>query len=343
MPLSTITIRLTPLILMVQLLYGCGALPDRNSTYSVQDSAPEHNIDIASIPNAQPRIVPYSRYGNPASYVVYGKRYDVMSNSNRFEQQGTASWYGTKFHGRKTSSGEPYDMFAMTAAHKSLPLPTWIEVTNLSNQLRIIVKVNDRGPFVDDRILDLSYAAASKLGVIETGTAPVSIRAINPTQYLAAKNRTKAAAPPPIAKTSGLPPRPITTLISPPPAKLNIATPQPRQRTTDTNDTPSVVSSTTSNFTVPSVTPSTQQVPTPPINGFFLQVAAFSDRQNAEQLGMKLSALNSSGTIQINPDHQLGNDLYRVRIGPLTSLSEAGKVAAQIALMGLGEPKIMLD
>lgn len=133
----------------------------------------------SDIRNAIPANEPLSRYGNPESYTVRGKTYQVMKSSQGFVQSGDASWYGTMFHGRKTSSGEIYNMYAMTAAHKSLPLPTYVEVTNKSNGRTAIVKVNDRGPFHDGRIIDLSYAAAQKLGVVGVGTAPVEIRAIN--------------------------------------------------------------------------------------------------------------------------------------------------------------------
>ncbi|MCW9013706.1 MAG: septal ring lytic transglycosylase RlpA family protein [Gammaproteobacteria bacterium] len=147
---------------------------------ATHDSAPSDFYKSADeIKNAVPVNEPLSRYGNPESYTVMGKTYQVMKNSNGFTQQGEASWYGTKFHGQKTSSGEPYNMYAMTAAHKSLPLPTYVEVTHRKNGRKVIVKVNDRGPFHDGRIIDLSYAAARKLGISGAGTGPVEIRAIN--------------------------------------------------------------------------------------------------------------------------------------------------------------------
>jgi rare lipoprotein A len=120
-----------------------------------------------------------SRYGNPASYVVYGKRYHTLSSSKGYRERGLASWYGTKFHGKRTSSGEPYDLYGMTAAHKTLPLPTYVEVTNLGNGRSVIVKVNDRGPFHEDRLIDLSYTAAVKLNIVGNGTEPVEVRAID--------------------------------------------------------------------------------------------------------------------------------------------------------------------
>jgi peptidoglycan lytic transglycosylase len=119
-----------------------------------------------------------SARGNPAYYEVNGKRYYVLASSDGFRERGIASWYGRDFHGRSTSSGETYDMNAMTAAHKTLPIPTWVEVTNLANGRRVIVKVNDRGPFVDGRIIDVSQRAAQQLGMIEAGTARVQVRAL---------------------------------------------------------------------------------------------------------------------------------------------------------------------
>ncbi len=128
--------------------------------------------------DAVPRAEAKSRYGNPKSYVVFGKRYYVRGSSVGYEERGIASWYGKKFHGRKTSNGETYDMYAMTAAHKSLPLPTYVQVTNLENGRQTILRVNDRGPFHGNRIIDLSYSAARKLGIIAKGTGLVNVRAL---------------------------------------------------------------------------------------------------------------------------------------------------------------------
>lgn len=121
---------------------------------------------------------PRSDRGNPNFYEVLGRRYHVMPSADGYLEDGVASWYGRDFHGRSTSSGERYDMYALTAAHKTLPLPTWVEVTNRTNGKTVIVKVNDRGPFVGDRIIDLSYAAALALDMIGNGTAPVLVRAL---------------------------------------------------------------------------------------------------------------------------------------------------------------------
>jgi rare lipoprotein A len=128
-----------------------------------------------AIPWAEPR----ARYGNHSPYEVFGKKYHVLSSSEGYHEQGVASWYGSKFHGRRTSSGEPYDMHLATAAHKSLPLPTYAQVTNLDNGKQVIVKINDRGPFKDGRLIDLSYGAALRLDMISTGTARVDLKVID--------------------------------------------------------------------------------------------------------------------------------------------------------------------
>ena len=154
-------------------------IPVMLASCAVKDGAPaSYNRDWRTIEDAIPQNEPYSRYGNPDSYEVFGQRYQVMPNNTGFKEKGLASWYGTKFHGQRTSSGETYDMYAMTAAHKSLRIPSYVEVTNLNNNRKTIVKVNDRGPFHEGRVIDLSYAAATKLGVAGTGTAPVTIRII---------------------------------------------------------------------------------------------------------------------------------------------------------------------
>jgi rare lipoprotein A len=127
-----------------------------------------------------PKDEPLSKYGNPPSYRVGGKTYVVQRSARGYKARGNASWYASKFHQQRTSSGEPYDMYALTAAHRTLPIPCYLRVTNLQNGRSVIVRVNDRGPFHSDRLIDLSYGAAVKLGIFPKGTAPVEIEAINP-------------------------------------------------------------------------------------------------------------------------------------------------------------------
>jgi len=159
------------------LLAGCAG--DRKKATEAGDGPSSRRMSAADVRDAIPRDEPLARYGNRSPYTVLGKRYTVLASSKGYHERGIASWYGAKFHGRRTSSGEPYDMHLATAAHKSLPLPTYVEVTNLDNGRKMIVKVNDRGPFHKDRIIDLSYGAAVKLGVDKTGTARVDVRAID--------------------------------------------------------------------------------------------------------------------------------------------------------------------
>lgn len=173
------------LLFLLLLLAGCAP-----GIIQKQDGAPARGVDLSATPDAVPRDEPRSRYGNPQSYVVLGKRYYVLDSSQGFVEQGIASWYGTKFHGKRTSSGETYDMYAMTAAHKTLPLPTYAEIINLENHARVVVKINDRGPFHDNRIVDLSYAAATKLGIVGRGTGLVELRAIDPAHYPVRAQRT---------------------------------------------------------------------------------------------------------------------------------------------------------
>lgn len=153
------------------ILVGCG------SSSPTRDSAPSGQVGQLP-PDAIPRPEPYSRYGNGPVYEVLGTRYTVLPSADGYSERGVASWYGEKFHGRLTSSREVYDMYEMTAAHKTLPLPTYVRVRNLSNGRSIVVRVNDRGPFVHNRIIDLSYAAALRLDMVRDGTGLVEVTAI---------------------------------------------------------------------------------------------------------------------------------------------------------------------
>ncbi len=162
------------LIVSTTIVSGCTT----KSRYGLKnDVAPDNPITIDHIEDAQPKYEPYSRGGNK-DYTLRGSRYEIIKDPTGFTEQGMASWYGKKFHGHMTSNGEIYDMYSMTAAHKTLPLPSYVKVTNLDNGKTAIVRVNDRGPFHPGRVIDLSYAAAQKLGVIQTGTAKVKIEVI---------------------------------------------------------------------------------------------------------------------------------------------------------------------
>ncbi|GBE07909.1 rare lipoprotein A precursor [bacterium BMS3Abin11] len=166
--------------LLILLLAGCGSSGKKKTGggYYLDDGPPKSTLDLAKVKDAVPHTEPLSATGNKP-YVVFGKRYLPLKSSNGFRQKGTASWYGKKFHGKRTSSGEAYDMYKMTAAHTILPLPSYARVTNLKNGRSVVVRVNDRGPFKHDRVMDLSYVAALKLGVVKSGTADVEIVAIS--------------------------------------------------------------------------------------------------------------------------------------------------------------------
>ena len=146
----------------------------------IADGRPSSAPDVSNLPEPVPRAEPRSRYGNRSPYTVLGRSYRVLDSAQGYHERGVASWYGTKFNGRATSSGELYDICSFTAAHKTLPLPSYVRVTNLDNGRQLIVRVNDRGPFHEGRIMDLSYAAAIRLGVDRTGTARVDVQAVGP-------------------------------------------------------------------------------------------------------------------------------------------------------------------
>jgi rare lipoprotein A len=174
-----------------------GATPAPSATPSPAAPAAPPSQSLA-VPDAVPRFEPRSQYGNPPFYDVFGKRYYVLPSSADYVEIGVASWYGPGFHEIRTSTREPYDMYGMTAAHKTLPSPAYVRVTNLQNGRSIVVRVNDRGPFVGNRIIDLSYVAAAKLDMLRNGTAMVEVRSVGPTM---AADETGIA--PPVAASTG--------------------------------------------------------------------------------------------------------------------------------------------
>lgn len=255
-----------------------------SSRYKInQDHGPSDPVDVSDIKDAVPKEVTRSKYGNPKTYKVLGKWYKVRESSAGYKEKGLASWYGKKFHGHRASSGETYDMYAMTAAHKTLPLPTYVKVTHLENGRSVIVKVNDRGPFHEGRIIDLSYSAAKKLGVTATGTAPVEVVAIN-----AANHR----------KNTPYKPR---------------------------FNTPSLISTD----------------PTKNENNLYLQVGAFSEKKNANQLYKRLTRMFKQRKIHSN--FSVDEKVYRVRIGPLVSVEDADKLSALLNNKGIETTKIVID
>jgi rare lipoprotein A len=188
--------RLSTILSTCVLAFACAGTPvdepDQDAPVRPGSGIPSHSwpgedgppdstdIDLAGIPDAIPRLEARAARGNPPFYEVDGHRYFVRDSASGYVERGIASWYGTKFHGRETSSGEPYDMFQMSAAHRTLPLPSYARVTNLSNGEQVVVRINDRGPFVDNRLIDLSYAAAVRLDIVGTGTGLVEVQVLEP-------------------------------------------------------------------------------------------------------------------------------------------------------------------
>ena len=258
------------LITASALLSACGGSKVQKGG---SDYGPSKPVDVSGVKEPVPKVEPKSKYGNPKSYVVFGKRYHVLNSSHGYSETGLASWYGKKFHGRRTSSGETYDMYQMTAAHKSLPLPTYVRVENLENGKDIIVRVNDRGPFHEGRIIDLSYTAASKLDVIRKGTARVRVTAIDPAN----------------------------------PAPHTVADARPATEATVYKSS---------------------------AEGIYVQVGAFSVKQNAINMQNKLSGM-SSHLVTIHPVKQEGAILYKVKVGPIFHIDLVDQVVASLGKMGI--------
>ena len=287
--------------------------------------------ELSSTPDPAPQAEPPSRTGNPPSYEVFGKRYYVMNTSSGYRERGLASWYGKDFHGKKTSSGTPYDMYAISAAHKSLPIPAYVRVTHLENGRSIVVRVDDRGPFVDGRIIDLSYAAAAKLGIVEQGTAPVEVVALPPYQYLPGHGPNTPA----LAQNTPIPATDFR--IAPKPGFTPIAS-----QVTAGHDSQTMRSSRVSQArtnTVDRVFTNAQPMHGQPLISCYVQIGAFAERRNAEILQSRLSG-RLGRVVRIDS----GNDnLHRVRIGPLRDVSEAEMLSMELATLGIDKPRIVFN
>ncbi len=199
--------RTLPLLLLALLQTACSSAPSNRGGYYLDDgphSRPQ--VDVSAIPDASPRNDPRSASGNKP-YTVFGKMYYPLKDANGYRERGISSWYGKKFHGKRTSSGEAYDMYSMTAAHKTLPLPSYVRVRNLNNGRSVTVRVNDRGPFLDNRLIDLSYAAASRLGIVGSGTGIVEVVGISPDEPASSVMTAQAPVAAPSPADNAVPPR----------------------------------------------------------------------------------------------------------------------------------------
>jgi rare lipoprotein A len=288
---------------------ACSSAPPRPESPSpAATPEPAAATPAQPVPDVVPRSEPRSRYGNPPFYDVMGKRYFVLSSNVGYVERGVASWYGPGFHKVRTSIGEIYDMYGMSAAHKTLPLPAYVRVTNLQNGRSVVVRVNDRGPFVGNRIIDLSYTAAAKLDMLRNGTAMVEVRSLD-------------AAPAPEA--------PITAADSAPAAAPLIASPlETAPPATAASPAATAAGSPVTQVAVPAA--------------LFIQAGAFSDPKNAERLVEKLRG-GGYGKIFVRDNEIAGRRMYRVRIGPVPNVAEFDRIVAALERVGVHDAHLALD
>ncbi|MFJ1338215.1 septal ring lytic transglycosylase RlpA family protein [Pseudomonas caricapapayae] len=287
------------------------AKPGLDINRAHKDGAPWWDVDVSKIPDATPTVHTGNYKANP--YTVLGKTYFPIQESRNYRAEGTASWYGTKFHGQNTANGEVYDLYGMSAAHKTLPLPAYVKVTNLDNHRSVILRVNDRGPFYSDRIIDLSYAAAKKLGYAETGTARVRVEGIDPKQWWAQRGQ-------PAPMVLDQPQVAQTQAFTPSTGAVEQWTPPPQQHAA---------------AVVPVQVASNQAS-----NGLYLQVGAFANPDAAELLRSKLSGMVSA-PVFISSVVRNQQTLHRVRMGPINSQGEAQQMQDSVRLANLGQPKVV--
>ena len=337
-----------PIMVTVSLLAtlsACSVIPERQV---IQDK-----VDISTIPDAVPKMEPLSKLGNPESYVQSGKRYWIIPNPYNYKETGLASWYGTKFQGKRTSSGETYDMYKMTAAHKTLPLPTYVRVTSLTNNNTIVVRVNDRGPFKDERIIDLSYAAAKKLGISDSGTDQVEVKVIDPMQFSAEGANGKGNAETTgLTQSAPLPVESIPATEGQPQAHTEQAAPTSGNTATGSAATASTAATpqgstdtglqgmaateaqTAPEPSAPNTTPNGASVK------LFVQVGAFGNAENAARLQSELNEIQSNNVIVDSSGGPQGI-LHRVQIGPFNSEEEARKLEAPLKNHGIDRFQII--
>ena len=286
-------------LLLGAIAAGCGSSPSGGGRYAIaQDRAPARGIDPGAIPDVVPGPVVRTGAGNRSPYTVLGRTYTVLPTEAGYSARGVASWYGEKFHGHKTSNGEIFDMYRVSAAHKSLPIPSFLRVTNLDNNRSIVVRVNDRGPFHGDRLIDLSYAAAVKLGFADRGTAPVRIEAIIGNS--AADSAATAAA-----SANGARAAPAAAANS---AARRMAHALARGGTA------------------------------PARGDLYLQVGAFSALGHAEELSRRVRAHTSRPVFIRSVDLGWRGVLHRVRVGPFNGPEEARRLTSRLLAADLGSP-----
>jgi rare lipoprotein A len=302
----------------------------------IADSVPSELPDVDAIPEPEVKDEPRSRVGN-RTYSVLGKTYRVRDSAEGYVEEGMASFYGRKFHGRRTSNQEVYDMYAFSAAHKTLPLPSYVRVTNLANGRSVVVRVNDRGPFHAGRIIDLSYAAAAKLGFVSQGTARVEVRALSPDEGRG--DRELAAAPrpqPPVVATvedNAVPADEFERWMRD--QGIRFASGSPAAAPPVASQAPVAVAS------VASVAPVAVAGGEPDAAGVLLQLGAYSARENAERARERLAA---AGIEALRIDEAMVNDqpVWRLRIGPVPE-ARVQELSARVADLGFDSAQIVRD
>jgi rare lipoprotein A len=289
-----------------------------------------------NVADAVPRAEPRSSHGNPPFYEVNGQRFTVLASADNYVERGVASWYGPDFQGHNTSSGERYDMYGMTAAHKTLPIPCYARITNLSNGRSVVVRINDRGPFVGNRIVDLSYSAATRLDIVRSGTAFVELRTVGPDALGAPLNT-------PIVASAAAPRGGQSTAVVLPDAT---AAPLGGLSATVAPPTDAVAPPAPATVAAPVATPpaasEAQEAATAPEVALYIQVGAFADEGNAQRV---IQRLQGAGIPQVFSLASAGSGrtVRRVRIGPISSVEEFDRLAAQLATLGYPEARLAND
>ncbi|WP_449467757.1 septal ring lytic transglycosylase RlpA family protein [Stenotrophomonas humi] len=320
----------------------------------VKDTTPDYVPNVGCIPEPVVTREARSTVGNKSPYTVLGKQYRVMDRVDGYVEQGIASYYGQKFHGRLTSNREVYDMYTFSAAHKTLPLPSFARVTNLDNGESVVVRVNDRGPFHEGRVIDLSYAAAVRLGITQRGTGRVEVRALTPgSENLQASNDSRrarreraaavAAVPAATRSVAAAAPSHMDQLVEKLPAAVQATARGARPATPlAAGRAPEAVAVQALAPVVPLPATTPQQGPaTRALGAILLQVASFSSRDNAARALGQLSSAGIAGAT-LSDIVSGGRTLWRLRV-PASDQATAAELAGRIAGLGFGSPQIVRD
>jgi len=313
----------------------------------VSDTTPDHVPDLDCIREPVVTAEARSRVGNKSPYSVLGKQYRVLDRVEGYVEQGTASYYGNKFHGRRTSNQEVYDMYAYSAAHKSLPLPSFARVTNLDNGKSVVVRVNDRGPFHEGRVIDLSYAAAVRLGITQRGTGRVEVRALTPDGSTLAASPAPAPSPSAMDQLVGQLPKDAVRYHVPAkpgdaPSAAGFEAWMKANGVRVASGKPGVPVAATTVASTPVVPQAAAVSPVAPLSPVLqLQVASFSSRDNADRA---LARLIAAGIADARLSDVPGAErpLWRLRVGAMDAAS-AEALAGRIAGLGFGRPQIVRD